>query len=223
MKKKLIIICVAVGISLTLATTSFAAPTIYLDADTVATGSTLDTTPLVTAYGTITFDGEIRDGTSDDEFVTAGASGDAFDIWTDNSPVTLSFDFDVLSATFIYGGNKGDILIEARDIGGTLVDSFYQDDTGIFQPAGPITLSGSGIRTLSWEDTLTNMTFAVLDNITLTLPEPDNGNGDNGNGDNGNGDNGNGHEPGWIPAPGAILLGSIGVGLVGWLRRRRTL
>ena len=45
------------------------AASIVLDADTVATGSTLDTTPLVTAFGTISYSGEIQDpGGADTDF-----------------------------------------------------------------------------------------------------------------------------------------------------------
>jgi hypothetical protein len=201
--KKLITICIAVGLCLSVATTSFGAPTVFLDADTPATGSLLGTQPLVTPYGTITLVyGQIRDRDNDLEFNAAGASGNVFDILGpgDSPPgdqhAELSFDFDVLSVMFIYGGNEGSILVEARDASSTVLDSFYQAYTDEGQPAGPVTLSGLGIRSLYWKDTVSGMSFAALDNITLTTI---------------------------IPAPGAIALGSIGVAFVGWLRRRRIL
>jgi hypothetical protein len=206
MKKKLIIICIAVGISLTLATTSFAVPTTYLvDGDSHAL-------PWVVADGTISFDGQINTA-GDPEFITAGASGNVFDVPDVRNWAELSFDFDVDSANFIYGGNMGNITVEARDSVGAVITSFYQADTSGGQPAGPVTLSGSGIRSLWWTDTSDTNNYAALDNILLTLPEPPEPEPEPEPE----------HPPGWIPAPGAILLGSIGVGLVGWLRRRRTL
>jgi len=205
MKKKLIIFCIAAGLSLTLAATSFAAPTLDLNADSLTPG--LHYAPeltISTGYGDVTFEGEIYTlpglPGSDQEFVDAGASGNVFDVgkyqggWAE-----LSWEnFQVGSATFIYGGNAGNITVEARDIGGNVLDSFYQADTGGGQPAGPITLwagVGNAIYSLYWIDSSSTNDMAALDDISLTI----------------------------IPAPGAILLGSIGVGLVGWLRRKRTL
>lgn len=202
MKKKLIIFCIAVGLSLTLAATSFAAPTLDLNADSLTPGSYYSPgLTISTAYGDVTFEGEVKLGVGGDaEFQDAGASGNVFDVdkyqgaWAE-----LSWEnFQVGSATFIYGGNQGNITIEARDKDGNVLDSFYQADTYIGQPAGPITLwagEGNSIQSLYWKDSSSTNDMAALDNISLTI----------------------------IPAPGAILLGSIGVGLVGWLRRKRTL
>ncbi|MBW7989066.1 MAG: hypothetical protein FVQ84_03475 [Planctomycetes bacterium] len=206
MKKKLIVFCMAVGLSLTLAAPSFAVPTLDLNADSLATGTYTSGSPLIisTAFGSVSFVGEINSTPGgDDEFIAAGASGNTFDVPSTPNDAELSWsNFEVRSAEFIYGGNAGNITIEARDINGNVLDSFSQSDTGFQQPAGPITLYAgytgaveNSIRSLWWTDTSSTNEMAALDNITLSI----------------------------IPAPGAILLGSIGVGFVGWLRRRRTL
>jgi len=171
-------ICTAVILSLAFTASSSAALTILLDADTPATGSLLGTTPLVTAYGDITFDGEIVIGVHDPEFGDARASGSTFDILgPDDTPAgdqtaELFFDFDVISLEFIYGGNAGNIYIEARDYLGGVVASFSQGSTGHLQLAGPITLSGPDIRSLYWTDTIAEQDYAPLDNIIVTVPGP---------------------------------------------------
>jgi hypothetical protein len=147
-----------------------AANTIYLDMDTPATGSNLETTPLVTAYGTITFLGEVTTSTGDIDMPPAGAVGDGLDIENNTNTATLSFDFDVSSITFIYGGNDGVADFTARDIGGNAVATFYQGDTGVGQPVGPITLSGSGIRSLYWQDP--GLNYLVIDNVTIEVQMP---------------------------------------------------
>ncbi len=171
---------------------------ITLDADSAATGSNLQTSPLETALGTISFVGEIRDRDGDEEFLAAGALGDVFDIGgtANGSWAQLSFSFDVSSISFIYGGNYGSINLLARDISGVTVDSFYQSSTYSGQSAGPVTLSGVGIRSLYWEDP--GNEFAALDNIVI--------------------DDG-GSAP--VPEPSTILLMGAGLlGLVGYNRKR---
>lgn len=202
-------ICTAVMLSLAFTANLSAAPTFVLDADTPATGSGLVSTPLFLApYGTITFvGGEILNVISDPDLIAAGATGGIFDIRGPmDNPVgdqtaELFFDFDVSSLTFIYGGNDGNIKIEAQDALGNWVDKFEQADTTNGWPAGPITLSGSGIRSLYWTDTYVTplglkMDLAALDNIVVTVSSV-------------------------IPSPGAVVLAGIGVSFVGWLRKRK--
>jgi hypothetical protein len=77
----------------------------------------------------------------------------------------LSFDFDVTSITFIYGGNFGEITVTAFNSGGGIVDQFFQASTGTGEPAGPVTIAGEGIRRLHWADP--SGSFAPLDNIKI--------------------------------------------------------
>jgi hypothetical protein len=205
MKKKLMIFCIAVGLSLTLAAPSFAAMTLDLDGSELAEGDYLAGSPgiISTFFGNIEFVGEIYDpDIGDVDLNNAGSTGNTFDVRQTGgeSWSSLTFDFDpkyeVKSISFIYGGNDFSIDIEALDSSATVLDSL-SESTINGASAGPATLyagSGNSIKTLRWEDP-DNLAFAALDNITLEV----------------------------IPAPGAILLGSIGVGVVGWLRRRRTL
>lgn len=166
----------ALGLLLTCMGGMASATQITLDADSAATGSLLQSTPLTTSLGTITFTGEIRDRDGDPEFTAAGASGDVFDIGgtSGGSWAALTFSFDVSSISFIYGGNGGGINLLARDQFGATLDSFYQASTES-EPAGPVTLEGLGIRSLYWEDP--GWSFAALDNIEITagaapVPEP---------------------------------------------------
>ena len=77
----------------------------------------------------------------------------------------MTFDFDVDSLTFVYGGNSGVFSITAFDAANNVVDQFFQADTGIGLPAGPQTIAGSGIRMIVWTDT--GFSFSAMDNIKI--------------------------------------------------------
>jgi len=139
----------------------------------------------------------------DQEFIDAGAVGNVFDVTAKDTWATFTFDFPnpenyVTEITFIYGGGFDAITIETLDATDTQIEILTLGT--LDDPAGPITLlapAGQGIKTLRWMDPSNGdpqirYDYAALDNISIEV----------------------------IPAPGAILLGSIGVGFVGWLRRR---
>lgn len=203
MKKKLII-CIAVGLSLALASPSFAVITLNLDPASLSDGTYSSGSPgiIPTPFGNIEFVGQIRDNADPDL-----SSGKVFDVDDTSKTASLTFNFPsptikVIDVTFNYGGNQDVITVEAWDNSSTLLDSLVNADTSNGASTGPVTLkagAGNSIYKLSWKDPGGSGPYlydlASLQNVSLSV----------------------------IPAPGAILLGSIGVGIVGWLRRKRTL
>lgn len=90
----------------------------------------------------------------------------------------------------------GSLLLEVFDLNGTLIASTLNGP-----PLGPhgrttMTIDRGGVYDIAFFRVSGNDTYGV-DQIDMEQPV--------------------------IPAPGALLLGGIGAGLVGWLRRRRTL
>jgi len=136
--------------------------TIDLDALTPETGSNLTTEPLVTPYGTISYNG----------YLTGGV------FWHDFTyPVTYSefmFDFDVDSFDFLIGGAMGGIYIELLDINDSVVNSYHTLDLAVGQQ---VSLSGSGVRRFTFVDgRLTGGESEVWDLVVTTsapvVPEP---------------------------------------------------
>jgi hypothetical protein len=210
-------ICTAVILSLAFTANLSAGPTttsFTLDGGEAWGGTPPGDMTLAAPYGlgNITFSGEIWEakGDLDPEMVTAGSLGNSFDILGPHDIIggdrtaEMFFDFDVLSIDFIYGGNYGTIMIEARDIYGNMVAKLDTQDTGASQPATLLSpLSGSSaIRSLYWIDDFIIpssgakvQNYAVLDNIEVTVAV--------------------------IPSPSAFVLAGIGVSFVGWLRKRK--
>lgn len=121
--------------------------------------------------------------TGDPEMVTAGSTGNHLVAESYGDPSQRSmhdgsgflFDFYVNSVTFLYGSGAGEFYADVRDGSGNIIDSFYQADAGLGQPAGPVTLTGSNIRSFHFYDpgSLSGSNLAMIDNVSINVaPEP---------------------------------------------------
>jgi len=151
------------------------------------------------SYGGI--EGIFDNGVGDEGAIGGINAGNVLDLVTDVDGAIVALGTTTQARTSylsVEAGHaaNGSLLLEVFDKNGILITSALN---GL--PAGPhgrttMTIDRGGVYDIAFFRVSGNDTYGV-NQIDMEQPV--------------------------IPAPGAILLGSIGVGLVSWLRRRRTL